>query len=129
MTFEELEAEALKLDPAARAKLAERLTKSLEEISENEKERLWIQEAMRRSRELRESQPLPGATLAATTAHEATREAAPKKVTAKKAAKKASKKKAFRTRRRPPKKVAPKKSAVRRPVAKKTSRKPARSRR
>ena len=60
-TLEELYAEALKLDPETRSDLARRLTESVEQFrqaaaasSENERERQWIQEAMRRSRELRE---------------------------------------------------------------------------
>ena len=54
--LEELEAEALNLDPESRAKLVASLTQSLKVPSENEAERLWIQEAMKRSRELREGQ-------------------------------------------------------------------------
>ena len=53
MTPDEIESEALKLDLELRTRLVQRLTKSLEELSENEKERLWLQEAMKRSRELR----------------------------------------------------------------------------
>jgi len=60
-TLEELLAEALKLDPELRSDLARRLTESVEQYrqaaavaTENERERQWIQEAMRRSRELRE---------------------------------------------------------------------------
>jgi len=60
-TLEELYAEALKLDPEVRSDLARRLTESVEQYreaaaaaTENERERQWIQEAMRRSRELRE---------------------------------------------------------------------------
>jgi outer membrane biosynthesis protein TonB len=60
-TLEELYAEALKLDPETRSDLARRLIESVEQsrqaeaaVSENERERQWIQEAMRRSRELRE---------------------------------------------------------------------------
>src|SRR5438067_13049941 len=63
MTPEEIESEALKLDLELRSKLVQRLTKSLEELSENEKERLWLQEAMKRSREMRAAQrppPRPG---------------------------------------------------------------------
>jgi|RhiMetdeSRZDD1v2_1073273.scaffolds.fasta_scaffold05995_18 outer membrane biosynthesis protein TonB len=59
-TLEELLAEALKLDPEVRSDLARRLTESVEQYrqaavaaTENERERQWIQEAMRRSRELR----------------------------------------------------------------------------
>jgi outer membrane biosynthesis protein TonB len=60
-TLDELLAEALKLDPEVRSDLARRLTESVEQYreaaaaaTENERERQWIQEAMRRSRELRE---------------------------------------------------------------------------
>jgi len=48
MTTEELEAEALKLTPAARARLAERLLASLEALSDEENARLWAEEAQRR---------------------------------------------------------------------------------
>ena len=48
MSNEEIEAEALKLDPKARARLAERLLESLEDLSEKENERLWAEEAERR---------------------------------------------------------------------------------
>ena len=48
MTTEEIEAEALKLDPKARARLAERLLESLETLSDQENERLWAEEADRR---------------------------------------------------------------------------------
>jgi hypothetical protein len=71
MTLEELEAEALKLDPPARTELVRRLTASLAAATEGapaqpppapppptdeEKERQWLQDALRRSRELRERQ-------------------------------------------------------------------------
>ena len=48
MSIEEIEAEALKLDPQARARLAERLLESLETLSDQENERLWAEEADRR---------------------------------------------------------------------------------
>lgn len=48
MSIEELEAEALKLAPAARARLAERLLESLETLSDEENARLWVEEAQRR---------------------------------------------------------------------------------
>ena len=48
MSSEELEAEALKLDPKARARLAERLLESLESLSSQENERVWAEEAERR---------------------------------------------------------------------------------
>ena len=48
MSIEEIEAEALKLDPQARARLAEKLLESLETLSDQENERLWAEEADRR---------------------------------------------------------------------------------
>ena len=50
MSIDELEAEALKLDPSARARLAERLLESLETLSEEENARLWAEEAECRDR-------------------------------------------------------------------------------
>jgi hypothetical protein len=49
MSIEELEAAALKLDPKDRARLAERLLESLEQLSAEENARLWAEEAERRS--------------------------------------------------------------------------------
>ena len=49
MSLDELEAEALKLKPAARARLAERLLESLENLSPEENARWWEEEAERRS--------------------------------------------------------------------------------
>lgn len=48
MSIDELEAKALKLAPAARARLAERLLESLETLSDEENARLWVEEAQRR---------------------------------------------------------------------------------
>jgi hypothetical protein len=48
MSIDELEAEALKLAPAARARLAEKLLESLETLSDAENARLWAEEAQRR---------------------------------------------------------------------------------
>lgn len=48
MSVDELEAEALKLDPQNRARLAEKLLASLEDLSEEESARLWAEEAARR---------------------------------------------------------------------------------
>ena len=48
MSIEEIEAEALQLDPKARARLAERLLESLETLSDQENERVWVEEADRR---------------------------------------------------------------------------------
>lgn len=53
MTIEELEAEVLKLNPTERAKLAERLLRSLEALTDAENERLWAEEALRRHEELK----------------------------------------------------------------------------
>ena len=52
MTTEQVENEALKLKPEARAELAEKLLKSLEDLSDEEIERLWAEEAVRRNAEL-----------------------------------------------------------------------------
>ena len=52
MTIEQVEIEALKLNPQARAELAEKLLKSLEDLSEEDIERLWAEEAVRRDAEL-----------------------------------------------------------------------------
>ena len=51
MTLKALEANALKLAPKARARLAERLLESLEDLSEEENARLWTEEARRRDRQ------------------------------------------------------------------------------
>jgi putative addiction module component (TIGR02574 family) len=55
----ELEAEALKLDPANRARLAERLLESLETLSEQENQQVWLDEAARRDADL-EADPSKG---------------------------------------------------------------------
>ncbi|MGH7234840.1 MAG: addiction module protein [Nitrospiraceae bacterium] len=52
MRIEELEAEALRLDPKARARLAGKLLESLENLSEAENARLWAEEAQRRDAEM-----------------------------------------------------------------------------
>lgn len=49
---QELEAAVLKLDPKARARLAEKLLNSLEELSEEEVTRMWAEEAQRRDAEM-----------------------------------------------------------------------------
>jgi hypothetical protein len=51
MSPEELKAEALRLAPEARAKLAHALLESLEDLSEVEIETLWVEEALRRDKE------------------------------------------------------------------------------
>jgi len=48
MSIDEIEAEALKLEPSARARLAKKLLESLETLSDDENERLWAEEADRR---------------------------------------------------------------------------------
>ena len=52
MSLKDLEAEALKLDPKARARLAGKLLESLENLSEEENTRLWAEEAQRRDAEM-----------------------------------------------------------------------------
>ena len=52
MSLEKLQAEALKLDPKARAQLAGRLLESLEHLSDDENARLWAEEAERRDGEM-----------------------------------------------------------------------------
>ena len=52
MTMNEVEAAALALDAPARAKLAEMLLRSLEDVSQEEIDRLWAEEALRRDEEL-----------------------------------------------------------------------------
>ena len=51
MKAEEIETEALKLTPRSRAHLAEQLLHSLETLSDEENEALWIEEAQRRDEE------------------------------------------------------------------------------
>lgn len=52
MSVEELKKEALLLEPEARAQLARELLASLDAMSEEEAEKLWIGEAIRRDEEL-----------------------------------------------------------------------------
>ena len=54
MTLKELQTEALKLNPSARARLAKKLLTSLEALSEAEVERLWVEEAERRNEQMEE---------------------------------------------------------------------------
>lgn len=54
MNDEQLEAEIMKLDVDARARLAEKLILSLDAPSDEENLRLWVAEAERRLRDLRE---------------------------------------------------------------------------
>lgn len=52
MTLPDIESEALKLSRSERARLAQALIESLDDVSEDENERLWVEEAQRRDREL-----------------------------------------------------------------------------
>lgn len=52
MSIEELTAEALKLSPASRARLARELLASLDTFSPADLEQLWLDEAVRRDDEL-----------------------------------------------------------------------------
>lgn len=52
MTVEQVETEALKLDPQARARLAEKLLRSLDDLSDQDIQQLWAEEAVRRDAEL-----------------------------------------------------------------------------
>ena len=49
-SFEDLESQAMKLGPRDRARLAGKLLESLEELGDEENERLWAKEAQRRDR-------------------------------------------------------------------------------
>ena len=51
--LEEIASDALKMSVESRAALAKRLLDSLEELSPAENERLWIEEAARRYRQLK----------------------------------------------------------------------------
>jgi len=61
MTIDELKREALQLDPSTRAELARDLLVSLDDLSEAEAERLWLEEAVRRDEEMASGkvQPIP----------------------------------------------------------------------
>jgi hypothetical protein len=52
MTIEQVETEALKLEPQACAKLAEKLLRSLDDLPDEDIEQLWAEEAVRRDAEL-----------------------------------------------------------------------------
>ena len=52
VTIDELEKAALKLDSKSRARLAERLLASLQNLSDAENAQLWAEEAKRRDQEL-----------------------------------------------------------------------------
>jgi hypothetical protein len=51
MTMNELETAALAMDVGGRARLAQKLLRSLEDLSADEIDRLWIEEALRRDAE------------------------------------------------------------------------------
>jgi hypothetical protein len=52
MSLDELKAQAMKLSPEARAELAHALLLSLDDLSESEIEKLWLEEAIRRDEEI-----------------------------------------------------------------------------
>ncbi len=54
MSTEQIVAAALKLDHKSRARIARRLLDSLDELTEAEVESLWLDEAERRLREMRD---------------------------------------------------------------------------
>ena len=51
MSIDEIESAVLKLAAADRARLAERLLESLEQLSDEENTKLWAEEAIRRDKE------------------------------------------------------------------------------
>jgi len=53
-TLEEIASEVLRMSVGSRAALAKRLLDSLEELTPDEVERLWVGEAARRYRQLRD---------------------------------------------------------------------------
>jgi putative addiction module component (TIGR02574 family) len=61
MTIDELKREALQLDPSTRAGLARDILHSLDDLSQTEVERLWLDEAVRRDDEMASGtvQPVP----------------------------------------------------------------------
>ncbi len=67
MTIDELKREALHLDASTRARLARDLLVSLDDLSEVEIERLWLEEAIRRDEEMASGKvkpiPMPGGRL------------------------------------------------------------------
>ncbi len=62
MSTDEILAAILALDPKTRAEVAHRIIVSLDELSDEENERLWAEEADRRVRELRagRAKEIPG---------------------------------------------------------------------
>jgi putative addiction module component len=59
VTIDELKREALGLDVSTRASLARDLLVSLDDLSEAEAERLWLEEAVRRDEEMATGQVKP----------------------------------------------------------------------
>ena len=59
MNLEHLEAEALRLDPESRARLAERLFESLSDLTDDDNERAWIDEALARDQEIGRGEVTP----------------------------------------------------------------------
>jgi putative addiction module component (TIGR02574 family) len=62
LALDQIAEEALRLPPASRALLADRLVESLEHEESDEIQRLWSAEAIRRRDEIRSGQltPMPG---------------------------------------------------------------------
>jgi hypothetical protein len=58
MNINELKNQVLRLDPAGRALLAKELLASLDDLSENEIEDLWLDEAARRDKAIEEDPSL-----------------------------------------------------------------------
>jgi len=52
MTVKNIEKKMLELNVKSRAKLANKLLSSLEDLSETEIEKLWVEEALRRNEEI-----------------------------------------------------------------------------
>ena len=50
--IDHLEAEVMKLDPRSRARLAEKLIRSLDALPDSENAKLWAEEAQRRDAEM-----------------------------------------------------------------------------
>ena len=59
MTIDELKREALGLDPSDRADLARELLESLDDLSDSEVERLWLEEAERRRADVQAGKVIP----------------------------------------------------------------------
>ncbi len=61
MTIDELKRKVLQLDPSTRAGLARDILHSFDDLSEAEVERLWLEEAVRRDKEMASGkvEPIP----------------------------------------------------------------------